>query len=100
MPQEKWSIPRIAASARKNIEALEDSRLETILNRLEALRLNPYLGHDIKKVQGKEDIYRIRFGEFRLYYRLISARKEIDILLFEYRGKIKKTGIKRLKQRA
>jgi len=63
---------------------------------LEALQANPF-EQDIRKIEGKKDIFRGRIGDFRYYFRLIRKSKSIEILLFEKRGSIKKKTIQRIK---
>jgi mRNA interferase RelE/StbE len=93
---ERWEITKIARSASQSIEGLDSYLQEKIIQRLEELQNNPFLG-DIQKIKGKADIYRLRIGDYRLYYRLFPNEGVIEILLFERRGKIKKKKIERFK---
>jgi len=77
------------------MESLDRRLQQKTLLLLDELQTNPYRG-DVKKVQGKFDIYRLRIGEYRLYFRLIPESRTIEILLFESRGTIKKKTIQRL----
>jgi mRNA-degrading endonuclease RelE of RelBE toxin-antitoxin system len=90
-----WTITRIARTAAAKIESLDPELQEKVLLRLDELQANPYQG-DVKKIQGKFNIYRLRIGEFRLYFRLLPESSSIEILLFESRGAIKKKTIQRL----
>ena len=94
--EKRWKISRIAKSAGQNIETLDLETQKKILIRLECLQLNPFSG-EVKKVQGKKNIYQERTQNYRLFFKLIPPSKHIEILLFEYRGKIKKKTIQRLK---
>jgi mRNA-degrading endonuclease RelE of RelBE toxin-antitoxin system len=92
----KWRITKIANSARKNILHLEPESQKVVLHQLEALELNPY-GCDVKKIAGKKNVFRVRIGNYRLYFRLIKSTKFIEILMFDARGRIKQKNIQRLK---
>ena len=51
---------------------------------IENLKINPYLGKDIKKLKGKlTGKYRLRIGSFRVVYRV---EKEKSIILVESIG--------------
>jgi mRNA-degrading endonuclease RelE of RelBE toxin-antitoxin system len=68
---------------------------EKILEELDELEGNPFSG-DVKKIKGQEDIFRLRSGRFRIYFRLIISVRSIEILLFDHRGAIKNKTVKRL----
>ncbi len=90
-----WRISRIANQARRAIEALNPERLSQALEALEVLQVDPFSG-DTKKIKGKEGLYRLRQGDFRVYFRIIPESREIEILLFDQRGSIKDKTIDRL----
>lgn len=94
--KETWVISKIANSAKKNIEDLGLEWQEKIFINLENLQQNPFAG-DIKKIHGKKDIYRLKIENHRLYFRVFPESLFIEILLFDYRGKIKDKTIQRLK---
>jgi len=93
--KKKWTIRKIARTAAAKIEDLNPKLQEKVLIRLDELQINPHQG-DVKKVEGKTDIYRLRIGEHRLYFRLLPESFSIEILLFESRSSIKKKTIQRL----
>ena len=95
MPERSWRISKIANVARRAIESLDLDLQERILAELENLLANPFSG-DIKRIKGKEDIFRLRLGNFRVYYRIIMSTHSIEILLFDQRGAIKKKNLQRL----
>jgi mRNA-degrading endonuclease RelE of RelBE toxin-antitoxin system len=66
-----------------------------VLAELENLQANPFSG-DIKRIKGKEDIFRLRLGRFRVCFRVITAVRAIEILLIDQRGAIKKKNLERL----
>lgn len=92
---EKWHISKIANQARRAIESLDLDIQERILKEFEGLQEDPFSG-DIKKVKGKEDIYRLRYGKFRVYFRITVSSRLIEILLFDKRGAIKDKHVQRL----
>jgi len=95
LPGESWRISKIANEARRAIESLDLEAQERILIELEGLQANPFLG-DVKRIKGKMDIYRLRSGRFRVYFRIIAVSRSIEILLFDQRGAIKDKDIQRL----
>ena len=94
-PEKNWRIKRIANQARRAIESLDLEMQGRILAELENLQANPFSG-DIKRIKGKEDIFRLRLGRFRVYFRAITATRAIEILLIDQRGAIKKKNLERL----
>ena len=92
----EWKITKISNSARKNIEALDSNSQKSLIKKLDALQNNPFQ-QDIKKVEGKKNIYRGRMGDIRFYFRMIWETKSIEILMADSRGQIKKKSIQRLK---
>ena len=81
---------------KKNIDNLEFEFKEQVIKRFECLQNNPFEG-DIKKAQGKKNIYRGRIGDYRYYFRIFPESKSIEIVVFDYRSNIKKKIIQRLK---
>ncbi len=59
------------------------------------MEFNPSQG-DVKKIQGKEDIYRLRLRDYRVYFRLWPQTRSIDILLIDIRSGIKDKTVGRL----
>jgi mRNA interferase RelE/StbE len=94
-PERSWRISKIANVVKRAIESLDLDLQGRILAELENLQANPYSG-DIKRVKGKENIFRLRLGSFRVYYRIITSAHSIEILLFDQRGAIKKKNLQRL----
>ena len=94
-PEKSRRISKIANVARRAIESLDLDLQGRILAELENLQANPFSG-DLKRVKGKEDIFRLRLGSFRVYYRIIKSAHSIEILLFDQRGAIKKKNLQRL----
>jgi len=60
----------------------ERKRLKSVLVRILAGRLG---GLDVKKLKGRDDIFRVRKGDLRVMYRM-DKRKGISILAVERRS--------------
>jgi mRNA interferase RelE/StbE len=45
----------------------------------------PIKEYDIKKVEGADDIYRLRISRYRIVYRIDWGRKEINIIKIDKR---------------
>lgn len=69
------------AKALKKLAAGEKEIIKIILVKINARDFN---GLDIKKLKGREDIYRVRKGKVRIIYRLINNK--IFILTIERRN--------------
>lgn len=69
----------------KALNKLSTNEQNKIKNILEDLRRDNPKGYDIKKLKGREDIYRIRKGKIRILYR-IDASGEIYLLAIERRS--------------
>lgn len=92
----EWKITKVSNSAKKNIEALDSKSQKALIRNLVALQNNPFQ-KDIKKVEGKKNIYRRRIGGVRYYFRIISETKSIEILMVNFRGQIKRKSVQRLR---
>ena len=64
----------------------EDSR--KILRKIEALESDPFPANRCKKIQGEENLYRIRSGDYRILYRVIESNVIILILNVGHRKDI------------
>lgn len=64
----------------------EDSR--KILRKIEALQVDPFPCNVYKKIQGEENLYRIRSGDYRILYRVIDSKVIILILTIGHRKDI------------
>jgi mRNA-degrading endonuclease RelE of RelBE toxin-antitoxin system len=67
--------------ALKKFNAKERERLKELLEKLARGALQ---GLDIKKLQGRDDIFRVRKGDIRIVYRKVGSA--ISILLIERRS--------------
>jgi len=58
---------QITSAARKQFDKL-DKRIQSRLQpKIDALAIEPR-PHGVKKLEGKDDLYRIRVGDFRIVY--------------------------------
>ena len=94
--KKRWKVSKIANSARKNIVSLDDDFREEVLKIIRCLEESPF-SHDIEKIKGKKYFYRLRIGDYRLYFKVSPDSNTIEIPLFDYRGRIKDKTIQRLK---
>ncbi len=74
----------------KSTKNLTKNHLEKFAKLIDVLRINPYpwKEFDLKKIEGSEDTYRIRFGKYRIIYYIDKEKKAIHILKFEFRKKV------------
>ncbi len=68
----------------KELRKLTPKERERVKQILRQLSLRDIGGLDVKKLRGREDIFRARKGDIRIIYRL--AEKEIFILAIERRN--------------
>ena len=74
-------------SAEKQLEAVPKDDLKKIAKRIDKLQQDPFpLGHE--KLSGKEDLYRIRQGNFRVIYSVEGKKLIILILKIGHRREI------------
>ncbi|WP_340560925.1 type II toxin-antitoxin system RelE family toxin [Streptomyces sp. GSL17-111] len=62
---------RFTTTARRQLRGIRRTDAMRILTALTALGDDPYAeGHDVKKLVGTSDLYRLRVGSFRVAYRV------------------------------
>ena len=76
----------ICRSARKEIEKLDIIILRRIFPKIETLAENPYPQGSLK-VQGQENLWRIRIGDYRVIYSVDEEEKLVDIIAVRHRKK-------------
>lgn len=75
----------ISRSARREIERLPDRLVRQILRRLDGLALEPRpVG--VRKLQGAQDLYRVRAGDYRVIYRIVESRTMVDVVAVRHRS--------------
>ncbi|WP_456474393.1 type II toxin-antitoxin system RelE family toxin [Candidatus Pyrohabitans sp.] len=74
----------------KKLKSLKNPYLNKFSEFVGILEENPvpWRMFDIKKIEGTENTYRVRFGDYRVVYYIDKASKTIHILKFERRGRI------------
>ena len=69
----------LAHSAYKELEDLDSINLNRIFPKIESLKNNPR-PRGFLKIKGKENLYRIRLGEYRIIYSIYDKDRLIDII--------------------
>jgi mRNA interferase RelE/StbE len=69
------------------ISGLNKEQRYRIRDKLLSFAENPFT-KDIKKVKEKEDVFRLRIGDFRVLYILDSKEKSIYIVKIDKRSKV------------
>jgi mRNA interferase RelE/StbE len=74
-----------ARSARRELEHLPEPIRSRVLRRIEALGSNPRPS-GCRKLEGAEDLWRIRIGEYRLVYSVDDSCHLVDISVIRHRS--------------
>lgn len=72
-----WEL-QIAKSAKKNLKLFPKKDTDKILSALEDFFNNPYSG-DIEKIEGEENTWRRRIGNYRIIYDIDKDNKIISV---------------------
>jgi len=74
----------------KELKNLQRAHLKKFAEAVEILKTNPvpWKEFDIRKIEGEENTYRIRIGDFRVVYFVDKENKTIHVLKLERRGRI------------
>ena len=73
--------------ALKFISKLEKDSKERVFKRIRQLGNDPFPS-DVKKLKGEKDVYRIRIGDFRVLYRVISKDDAILVFRVDKRSRV------------
>lgn len=73
-----------ARSARRELERLHDSWSSRVLKRIEALAGNPR-SSGCRKLEGAENLWRIRLGDHRIIYAVEDRTRVVDITAIRHR---------------
>ena len=73
-----------ARSARKELQALDHTVAGRILKRIEALTRNPRPS-GCRKLEGAENLWRIRIGDWRVVYSVDDARSLVEVSVIRHR---------------
>ncbi|MCX9010057.1 MAG: type II toxin-antitoxin system RelE/ParE family toxin [Candidatus Methanoperedens sp.] len=76
----------------KSIKNLPKSHLEKFESLIETLKINPYpwKDFDLRKIEGTENTYRVRFGDYRVVYYVDREQKTVHVLKIDIRRKVYK----------
>ena len=74
----------IKKSAQKEIRKLPSNYRIKIINRITALEKNP-LTDTSEKIKGLEDVYRIRYGVYRIVYSLQKSELVVVVVKVSHR---------------
>jgi len=71
-------------STRKDLRKLPASTAERVVETVEGLADNPY-PHGVEKLSGSEHAYRIRLGDYRIVYEVVTESKLVEIQRVRHR---------------
>jgi mRNA interferase RelE/StbE len=77
----------VKPSARKELEALPDSMLARVLQKIETLRAEPHPA-GCKKLKGYKDQWRVRVGDWRVVYIINHPAKLISVTRIAHRREV------------
>ncbi|HEX9989224.1 MAG TPA: type II toxin-antitoxin system RelE/ParE family toxin [Chloroflexia bacterium] len=72
-------------SARKELNNLSASLVNRIVPQIKALAQDPRPTH-CRKVEGIENAWRIRIGDYRVIYQVFDAEQVVDIVAVRHRS--------------
>ena len=81
----------ISASAEKYIKKIPKKDLAKVIKAIQILGINPY-PEGCRKLQGHEDVYRVRQGNYRIIYEVEDKKLIILVLKIGHRKDIYKKG--------
>ena len=76
-----------ARSARKELERLSQPLRMRVFRRIESLATNPRPA-GCRKLEGAEDLWRIRIGDYRVIYSVDDKRRLVDISAVRHRSDV------------
>ena len=71
-------------STRKDLRKLPSATVDKIIAAVEDLAENPF-PHGVEKLSGSEHAYRIRLGDYRIVYEVVSESKLVEIQRVRHR---------------
>ena len=76
----------LASSAEREIKALPKSVQRRVGKMIDSLRINPRPRGAIK-LKGREGIYRIRVGDYRIIYTVNDEKRLVDVSYVRHRSR-------------
>ena len=76
----------LASSAEREIKSLPKSVQRRVKRMIDSLRINPRHRGTIK-LKGREDIYRIRVGDYRIIYTVNDKKRLVDVSYVRHRSR-------------
>ena len=73
-----------ARSARKELQDLDPPVARRILRQIETLVGNPRPS-GVMKLEGANDLWRVRVGEWRVVYRISDQKRSVDVITVRHR---------------
>ena len=73
--------------ALKSLEDIPKSDLKKISKKIDALESNPR-PHQVEKLVGREDLYRIRSGDYRIVYQIFDKKLLVLVVNVGHRREI------------
>ncbi len=80
-------VVTFASSALKDLEKMEDSLVKRIFPKIENLSAHPRPAGCLK-LQGHNDLWRIRVGDYRIVYGIDDKKRIVDIVKIGHRKEI------------
>ena len=74
-----------AQSARKDLEHLSAGIVNRVFPKIEALARDPR-PPGCRRIQGSENLWRIRVGDYRVIYQVFDDEQRIDIVAVRHRS--------------
>jgi mRNA interferase RelE/StbE len=71
-------------STRKDLRKLPATAADKIVEAVEQLSQNPF-PHGVEKLSGSEHAYRIRLGDYRIVYEVVTESKLVEIQRVRHR---------------
>lgn len=79
----RWQL-LVDRAVQKQLHSIPKRDAERLLATIAELAANPYSG-DIAKMQGEEDVWRRRLGDYRVLYEVLVKEKTVHVFRVERR---------------
>jgi mRNA interferase RelE/StbE len=77
----------LTRSARKELERLNEPLVSRVFSKIEELAEDPRPA-ECRKLAGKENLWRIRVGDYRVVYSVFDSEQRIDIVMVRHRKEV------------